>query len=232
MTGNQVEKYTLTALYSPDYDVLPKGQLSAEETLTGTEFILYRSAREGDDQSKITTIPGVEGNFYPEKTLVMTESTALISDIEALQEGEEYYLVETKAPDGYNTLTEAIPVILTFTENYTPKPETEVVNVKPATQIYDWEEDVALTLTLPEWVTKTGEDGNIVSYDVRNDAGAELPSAGGFGAKWYYLFGACLIAFAIVIALRNKRHKKVQSVHKPIKNGRNVCLKSTINYVI
>ena len=89
-----------------------------------------------------------------------------------------YYLKETKAPEGYNKLTDAIKVTIT-------KSTTADEN--------DW------TLT----VDKGTVDGKIVK--VENSTGSLLPSTGGRGAIAFAVIAALLVFGVAVSFIRDKR---------------------------
>ena len=92
-----------------------------------------------------------------------------------------YTITETKAPDGYNTVS----------------PITIEITAKP-------------TLTGPNWtVTKDGKtvnpSANIYSFEVENNKGATLPGTGGIGTTIFYIIGGTLVAGAVVMFITKKR---------------------------
>lgn len=92
--------------------------------LTGATFLLYRPALEGEDAEYIEvngqSIPVVRVSFYDNAEMTGDKVWEVISDengrgvLYGLAYGK-YYLVETKAPEGYNLLTE--PAELTITQS-------------------------------------------------------------------------------------------------------------------
>ena len=94
-----------------------------------------------------------------------------------------YYLTETKAPDGYNKLTEPVTVIITAitdAENNT----TDNNNVM----------DKA--------------DGNPLTdktLKVANLSGGLLPSTGGIGTTIFYVVGGVLVVGAAILLMTRKR---------------------------
>ncbi len=136
---------------------ITKKDQSFSTKLTGAEFKLYRTARTGETQG-LKEIDGT--NYFPFATLDMTSSSvATIDSVAALKAGEQYYLVETKAPAGYLMLAEPIPVNLTFTNTYTPKPNGTATSDKPASGPYDWQQSATLTLGTSNWVRRTDATG-------------------------------------------------------------------------
>ena len=180
--------------------------------LTGAKFVIYRTAREGDDASKVTTIDGVTGNFYPAAELDLSSSaTGSINPVEQLSGDEKYYLVETETPPGYIALIGAIPVTLTVTDSYTPKPGTTPQQTKPASGIYDWTQTAILKLEPDQAIKRTDADNQedltsvemttdsenaILYYRIANKPGTELPHTGGSGTLPYTLAGLALIVAA------------------------------------
>lgn len=112
-------------------------------------------------------------------TYVMTAGNITIK---GLDDAEDYYLYETKAPAGYNRLTEPVKFRINATYNGTGD-RCEAVS----TEVGDEE---ALT-------------GLKVS--VENNAGTTLPSTGGMGTTVFYVVGGGLMAVAVVLLVTKKR---------------------------
>lgn len=98
----------------------------------------------------------------------------------------KYYLVETKAPSGYNLLTD--PVEITVNANG--------VQYKQITN--------SLSLS-NEGVSGGREEG--YTLVVTNDAGVELPSTGGPGTGMLYLLGILVTALAAASLVMKRRRK-------------------------
>ena len=146
--------------------------------LPGAEFVLYKKS--GVTKSYLTA----NGNKLTGWTTEENSATKFTSDnngnisISGLDAGE-YYLKETKAPDGYNKLTDDIKVVLT--EEY-----NESTNVGTASFAYS---------------NVTKED----KVEVENNAGTTLPSTGGMGTTVFYVVGGGLMAVAVVLLVTKKR---------------------------
>lgn len=112
-------------------------------------------------------------------TYVMTAGKITIK---GLDDATEYYLYETKAPAGYNRLTDAVKFKITAVYDNTGNSCTSVT-----TQV----------------------DNNIaqegLSITVANNKGASLPSTGGIGTTLFYVIGGGLMAVAAVLLVAKKR---------------------------
>ena len=146
--------------------------------LPHAEFVLYKKS--GETKSYLTA----SGNKLTGWTTEENSATKFTSDnngnisISGLDAGE-YYLKETKAPDGYNKLTDDIKVVLT-------KEYNESTNVGTAFFAYS---------------NVTKED----KVEVENNAGTTLPSTGGMGTTVFYVVGGGLMAVAVVLLVTKKR---------------------------
>ena len=198
--GNNPDNTTNTTpseVKTPTYplDILKiKKDSTPEEILADAHFTLYASTPEGNiDESKpIKVTKDAEGKYSyaadqaSKAPSVITDMVTVANEIDGqgynlhingLAAGT-YYLKETKAPEGYNKLTDAIKVTIT-------KSTTADEN--------DW------TLT----VDKGTVDGKIVK--VENSTGSLLPSTGGRGAIAFAVIAALLVFGVAVSFIRDKR---------------------------
>lgn len=111
-------------------------------------------------------------------TYVMTAGNITIK---GLDDAEDYYLYETKAPAGYNRLTE--PVKFRINATYTSADSR------------------------PDVLTKVGDEAAVtgLKVSVENNAGTTLPSTGGMGTTVFYVVGGGLMAVAVVLLVTKKR---------------------------
>lgn len=112
-------------------------------------------------------------------TYVMTAGDITIKGLD----DAEYYLYETKAPAGYNRLTEPVKFRIYATYNSEGNSCTDV-----STKVGDAEAAV------------TG-----LKVSVENNAGTTLPSTGGMGTTVFYVVGGGLMAVAVVLLVTKKR---------------------------
>lgn len=174
-----------TNTYPLDINKIKKG---SEEKLAGAKFRLYLSetdAKANDESKAIKVSPvvaGVAGNYVvdPASTTTEFESAKSIDGknynlhVNGLAAGD-YWLVETKAPEGFNKLTNPIKVTITKTG------DTE------------WT------------VSKDDEAENDKIIDVENSTGSILPSTGGRGAIAFAVIAALLVFGVAVSFIRDKR---------------------------
>ncbi len=191
--------------------------------LTNAKFAVYRTWRDGDGEDNKVQLSGKTGDFfveYPEVT-VNGNGIAAFTDLPKLNNNEERYLVETKAPIGYNLLRDPLEITLNFNSTYRPVPpkadngwsETEVTD-KP----YDWRAKASLTLSgsMAQKANSAGEaDTAAVTpdsqngwayYRIANRPGIVLPSTGGPGTALHSLSGLCLMSLALLIRRRRERN--------------------------
>ena len=192
--------------------------------LTGAKFVLYRTARNGDDQSKVTPIEGATGNYFPVAELDLTSTASgTVDPVEKLREGEQYYLVETEAPTGYYPLDHPLPVTLEVTNSYVPKPGEESQDTKPESGIYDWTQTAVLnirdsavkktdagnTVDLTNTAIDPDSENTILYFRIANSTGYELPNTGGPGTLPYTFGGIALImASALMYGFRVRRRER------------------------
>ena len=171
-----------TPTYPLDILKIKKG---GNEKLASAKFSLYTSETDAKNGTNPIKVTGKNGNYVVDSTSTTTEFES-VENIEGkgynlrvngLAEGT-YYLVETKAPDGYNKLT--APVVIKITKST----DTDVNN---------WT------------ISKDGTVETDKIIDIENSTGSILPSTGGRGAIAFAVIAALLVFGVAVSFIRDKR---------------------------
>ena len=168
-----------TPTYPLDINKIKKG---TEEKLAGAKFSLYTSAEDAKNGENAIKVSGSNGNYVvdPASTTTEFESAKSIDGqkynlhVNGLAAGD-YWLVETKAPEGFNKLTAPIKVTITKTGDA------------------EWT------------VSKDGTVENDKIIDIENSTGSILPSTGGRGAIAFAVIAAILVFGVAVSFIRDKR---------------------------
>ena len=186
-----------------------------DRVLTGAKFALYRTARDGE-----TELSEINGEQYFKVAELDTSATgiALIEQIERLEEGEQYYLVETQVPAGYTGIS-PIPMNLIMTDDFTPKSGTTTQTTMPESGIYDWTQNSTLILNAESGVKQTDADNTVdlthrgttnanhetVYYRIINNPGVALPNTGGSGTQIFTIIGSIMILAAAALLWNRRR---------------------------
>ncbi|MCD7806328.1 MAG: prealbumin-like fold domain-containing protein [Lachnospiraceae bacterium] len=159
--------------------------------LNGAEFMLYYDQAL---QNPVSTEPYVSGSY------VNVESASVdgMISIEDLQAGT-YYLVETKAPQGYSLLSEAICIGIVRTAQ----------GFEITINGEEYTEDAS---TIVGELNITGEEGNEILYlTVYNHKLLPIPMSGSAGSYITLILGLALTLTAVWKALSMTRGKKQRS---------------------
>lgn len=187
--GNKPGETTTTTpseAKTPTYplDILKK-KSGSKEKLAGAKFELYKNETDAKAGTNAIKVSGSNGNYVVDSNSKNTvfESAASIDGkdynlhLNGLAEGT-YYLVETKAPDGFNKLT--APVVIKITKS-------------TDTDVYNWT------------ISKDGTDEPDKIIDIENSTGSLLPSTGGAGVI-VFAGVAILLVFGVAVSfIRDKR---------------------------
>lgn len=189
--GNKPDETTTTTpseAKTPTYplDIL-KTKKDSHEKLAGAKFSLYTSETDAKNGTNPIKVTGSNGNYVvnPESTTTEFESVASIDGegynlrVNGLAEGT-YYLVETKAPDGFNKLT--APIVVKITKST----DTDVNN---------WT------------ISKDGNEETDKIIDVENSTGSILPSTGGMGTIAFTVVAALLVLGVAVSFIRDRKRE-------------------------
>ena len=171
-----------TPTYSLDINKVKTG---SKEKLEGAKFSLYTSETDAKNGTNPIKVTGSNGNYVvdPESTTTEFESVKSIDGkgynlrVNGLAEGT-YYLVETKAPDGFNKLT--APIVIKITKS-TDK------------DVNKWT------------ISKDGTEETDKIIDVENSTGSILPSTGGMGTIAFTVVAALLVLGVAVSFIRDRK---------------------------
>lgn len=177
-----------TPTYPLDINKYAKG--GDNKKLAGAKFKLYSNKEDADaanDNSiKVSAVAGKAGHYVVDPTSTTTEFVSVDSitgvdgynlHVNGLAEGT-YYLVETKAPDGFNKLTAPIEVKITKSTD---------------TDANNWT------------ISKDGTDETDKIIDVENSTGSILPSTGGMGTIAFTVVAALLVLGVAVSFIRDRK---------------------------
>lgn len=177
---------------TPTYPLdIKKFAKNGGQTLAGAKFKLYSNKTDADGANdkaiKVSAVVNKAGHYVVDPTSTTTEfeSVASIDDkgynlhVNGLAEGT-YYLVETKAPDGFNKLTAPIEVKITKSTD---------------TDVNKW------------IISKDGTVETDKIIDVENSTGSLLPSTGGMGTIAFTVVAALLVLGVAVSFIRDRKRE-------------------------
>lgn len=189
--GNKPGETTTTTpseAKTPTYplDIL-KTRKDTSKKLAGAKFSLYTSETDAKNRTNPIKVTGNNGNYVVDSTSATTEFESVENidkkgynlRVNGLAEGT-YYLVETKAPDGFNKLT--APIVIKITKST----ETDVNN---------WT------------ISKDGTVEKDKIIDVENSTGSLLPSTGGMGTIAFAVVAAILVFGVAVSFIRDRKRE-------------------------
>ncbi len=178
-----------------------------EKTLTGAQFRLYRPATDTDTET--ADVMQINGAKCVPASGIFTVDGDGIAEIGDIPAGF-CYLVETRAPEGYN-IAAPMPVTLTIADSEKVyKPDANDANCP-----YDWTQTASLALggvarrSNADWaddssdVTPNSETATVY-YRIPNNPGVRLPNTGGPGTAACYGAGVALVVLALALMLRRR----------------------------
>ena len=199
-TGKTPEEKVYDWTFKMGIHKVTKNADGTDKSLTGAKFVLSENSglevknmglQDGVPQNTdglIALIANSDGTYTVPPAGYVGELTYVIeagsATINGLDDATDYYLYETKAPDGYNLLSE--PVKFTITAAYT-------------------EDGSALSDGKPTVVVGTEASSATLSASIVNKAGSNLPETGGTGTPLFYIVGGILVIGAAVLLITRKR---------------------------
>lgn len=190
-------------VFTYELDVTKVDGQKTEKKLANAEFVLLNS-----DKTKAAKVAngklvewvdvpnaGEDGTItYPAETKLTSgaDGKFVIAGLDA----GSYYLRETKAPAGYNLLKNDISVTITAKLD---KAEDNPALTELKLSVKD--DKTGAEATESNGVLDTG----VVSTDIVNNSGAQLPETGGMGTTLFYVLGGILVLVAIILLVTRKR---------------------------
>ena len=189
-------KVDVTKVDGTDHTTTLKGAVFVLSETSGLNLASDKDGTPTDTSKLIPLVAGSDGVYTVANTSSTTTSSTTTYimttpvdgkiSIKGLDDHKEYYLYETKAPDGYNTLTEPV--------------KFRVNQLKDAAYSTDGS-DYIITPT----VKVNGTDSGSVAFNVENNRGTTLPGTGGIGTTIFYVVGGGLMVAAGVLLITKKR---------------------------
>ena len=183
-------------------DVNKVAESASGKSLDGAEFQLYRLATGGakeyykwDDTAKKVTWVASDGDTFTTGT-----NGKLSQQVRGLDQGE-YYLVETKAPTGYNPLASDVKVTITATANGTATAESSQVTYAATAD----GATIAVDNGTVDLTAAQTQAQPVATATIVNNQGHVLPSTGGIGTTIFYVVGSIMVVAAGVLLITKKR---------------------------
>lgn len=166
-TGKTPESIVKVYTYEAVFEEIDKNR----ESLKGAEFTLYKVVKDGDTYKKVEV---------DKQTVGETEKFSFTG-----RDAGEYILVETKTPDGYNTIK---PIDFKIVTDYNKKLDP--------TKLEGESGDAHFESNLSE--------GSLTA-EIISRKGSLLPSTGGVGTTILYSIGTILVLVSVVFLVTKKR---------------------------
>ena len=199
-TGETPEDKVIVFTYELDVTKVDGGDgENAGKKLKDAEFKLYDANGKYvivDDEGKVTGWADNE-----EGGSILKSGEDGLFKVIGLDDGT-YWLKETKAPDGYNLITDPIKIEIKAT-TVNDQEWTAMEGPSDALTALEIKVTVGSTTTSGNGDTESG----IVATDIENNKGATLPETGGMGTTIFYVLGAILVLGAGVLLIARRRTK-------------------------
>ena len=166
--------------------------------LDGAQFKLYRTKADNTKEFYKWTDNKVTWTTEAAADVFETDSAGkLKQQVRGLDKGT-YYLLETKAPTGFNALKDPVEIIISV---------SEADNKVTYTATYGGEA-AAMTNGIVDLTTAQASAQPVATGTISNEHGVELPSTGGIGTTLFYIVGAVLVIGAGVLLVTRRRMDK------------------------
>ncbi|MFR8475887.1 MAG: SpaH/EbpB family LPXTG-anchored major pilin [Agathobacter rectalis] len=209
-----------TAVYTFDFKIHKTD--SNNYALNGAEFDLYKSV-DADTEGALTTEQAKALGLPANKTWKKVNDDPLVTSGEGNLKGEvtqsglrndEYYLIETKAPQDYNLLKAPVAIKLNILYTTTWEENKEWDNNTDGTTILKKHDISTKTTTFTQGENSTGtvvevnKDNDIngtMTETIINRKGFELPKTGDIGTAMFLIIGIGGMLAAVYIMLRGRK---------------------------
>lgn len=209
-----------TAVYTFDFKIHKTD--SNKYALNGAEFDLYKSV-DADTEGALTTEQAKALGLPANKTWKKVNDDPLVTSGEGNLKGEvtqsglrndEYYLIETKAPQDYNLLKAPVAIKLNILYTTTWEENKEWDNNTDGTTILKKHDISTKTTTFTRGENSTGtvvevnKDNDIngtMTETIINRKGFELPKTGDIGTAMFLIIGIGGMLAAVYIMLRGRK---------------------------
>lgn len=168
-------------VYSYSFNLFKYYLESESETKHGLADAHFKLYRDEACTQEILLVKNDDGTYRLAKTgetAVEIISTTERVTIKGLDSGD-YYLKETKAPNGYNLNPDAVKITITATA----KADTTDI----------------------ESVSLKQDDAAATEISIRNNSGTLLPLTGGIGTVMFYVVGGILVVGVVIILITRMR---------------------------
>lgn len=173
------------------------------QPLAGAEFTIAGLTVEAvTGETGVYKVVSYDKNSTTASTTLVTDSQGKLY-IVGLAEDVKLTVTETKAPDGYNKLTET-------KELPAQKLSTTIIETS-GERHYDKDGNLvseSVTGGETKTVTKNLSELDVAAVKIENKQGSLLPSTGGIGTTIFYIVGAALVIGAAVLLVTKKRMSK------------------------
>lgn len=194
-TGKTLEDKVIVFTYELDVNKVDGNNV--DKKLPGAKFKLLNS-----DQTKYAQVDA--NSKLIGWTNDETTATELESDVNGLfkvigLDDGTYFLKETLAPSGYNTLAEPIKLVISANTNNGQLGSGNTTELETISVTVGNDPSASGATTVGNSATGT------VNITVKNNRGTTLPGTGGIGTTIFYVIGGGLMVAAAILLITKKR---------------------------